>query len=136
LSVTVTPPAFHASDEEKKRKGKQSRIELSQQWSLCTNRKGDVWCKREADVEKLVREQLKYNVKGSDLADKRKMVGPIAPVIRSMTGCRLLSSFGTFYRHPAIKRTKPAPAMCKCGCNSWALDMNIETRIKAKCGRR
>jgi hypothetical protein len=129
-SVTTTAPRIGASKEEWRRKGMQARKELSEQWSLCTGRTSDVWIKRESDVEKIVREQLKYNVKGSDLADRKKVKGRVAPIIRSMTGCRLLSSWGTMYRHPAIKRTKPAPKMCKCGCNDWMLERSVDLIVQ------
>lgn len=130
LSVTTTQPPYHASAEQKAKRYEQCRKELNEQWSLATGRRGEVWVKREADVEKLCKEQLKYNVKGSDLAQKKKVKGPVAPIIRSMTGVRMIVGFGSFYRHPSIKRTKPVPKACSCGCQDWMLEKTVDSVVR------
>jgi hypothetical protein len=128
LSVTETAPKVGATKDEWRRKGKRSRMEVSQQWSLCCGRPADVHVRRMRgkNISDATKEVLKYAVKGSDLVSQK---GQIAPIIRSMTGSRLVSSWGTFYRHPSVKRQKPAPAMCQCGCSDWMLEQTVDSIV-------
>jgi len=130
LAVDEGAPPVGATKEAIRAKGKRSAKELSEQWSLCVGRPGSVHVRRVRggveNMRKACAEVLKYAVKGTDLA---AMKGDAAPVIREMAGSRLVVSWGTFYRHPAIKRQKPAPAMCKCGCDSWRIDLSIAQRL-------
>ena len=82
---------------------------------------------RGKDINVATREVLKYALKGTDLVKAKQQ---IAPVIRSMTGSRLVCSWGTFYRHKSVKRPKPAPAMCKCGCNDWMLEKSVDIIVR------
>lgn len=131
LSVRETPPAAHATAEAKRAKAKRSLREVSQQWTLCTGRKATVHARRgrggSAQIGSIAQEVLKYAVKGSDLV---AMKGPVAPVIRSMAGSRLVVSWGNFYRHEAVKRPKPAPAMCQCGCSDWMLERQVDALVR------
>lgn len=126
LAVTEGAPRPRAPKEEILAKAKRSAREVAEQWSLCCGRAGGVHVRRvkggPAGMSEAVREVLKYAVKGTDLAE---IPTPVTPVIRSMVGSRLVVSWGSFYRHPSCKRTKPAPAMCKCGCSDWMLEQFV-----------
>lgn len=133
LAVTTGAPPPGESAEKIRARAKRSAKEVSEQWSLCVGRVGGVHVRRarggRANLPDVCREVLKYAVKGSDLAE---LVTPISPVIRAMVGSRLVVSWGSFYRHPAAKRQKPPPAMCKCGCSDWMLEKladNIVQRL-------
>lgn len=127
LGVTTGAPAPGESAERIRARGKRSSKEVAEQWSLCVGRPGAAHVRRvrggAAKIRDACSEVLKYAVKGTDLV---KMKGAVAPVIRSMAGCRLVVSWGSFYRHTACKREKPAPAMCKCGCSDWMLEKLVD----------
>lgn len=135
LSVTCTAPRVGATKHEWQSKCKRSASEVAQQWSLCCRRPGGVHVRRMRGkcIADATKEVLKYAIKGSDLVT---MPGQVAPIIRSMTGSRLVSSWGSFYRHPGVKRKKPAPAMCKCGCNDWMLERVVDAIVRKTHKRR
>jgi hypothetical protein len=131
LAVTEGAPAVGSTKESIRAKGKRSAREVAEQWSLCLGRPGGVQVRRvrggPTAMNDATKEVLKYAVKGSDLAE---LPTPVTPVIRSMVGSRLVVSWGSFYRHSAVKRTKPAPAMCGCGCSDWVLEKQIDDIIR------
>lgn len=131
LAVTEGAPGPGATAESIRAKSKRSTKELAEQWSLCLGREGGVHVRRgrggRANLREIVSEVLKYAVKGSDLAE---MNGPVAPVIRSMAGNRLVVSWGSFYRHKAVKREKCPPAMCKCGSCDWMLERQVDAIVR------
>jgi len=134
LSVTENAPGRTASKEQFKAKGKKARKELSEQWSLCCKRPGDVWVRRASGkLEEICREVLKYSVKGTDLVEFK---GQVSPVIRSMTGTRLVVGWGSWYRHKAIKRQEKPPAMCKCGCSDWMMEKTVDWIVRGCKPRR
>jgi len=133
LAVTELPPGRTASKEQCKAKGMRARKELSEQWSLCCRRPADVWVRRATGkIDEVCREVLKYSVKGSDLLECK---GDIAPIIRSMTGVKLAGGWGTWYRHPAIKRPDKPPATCKCGCSDWMMEKTLDYIVRG-CKRK
>jgi hypothetical protein len=137
LAVSTGAPAVGESAEKIRARAKRSAKEVAEQWSLCVGRVGGVHVRRarggRANLVEVVREVLKYAVKGSDLAS---LPTPLSPVIQAMAGSRLVVSWGSFYRHAACKRSKPAPAMCKCGCNDWVLEKQIDAVIARANPRR
>jgi hypothetical protein len=99
LSVTVPPPRRGVSSDSVRHACTRSAREVSEQWSLCVGRPGNVKCKRAygADSEgrdSIAREVLKYSVKGSDLVECEDSP---AILIRELLGTRLVTSFGTCY---------------------------------------
>lgn len=121
LAVAETAPKVGANRDEWARKGKAAAKEVGEQWSLCLGRRGSVkvrrcWTDNSGGIGGAVAEVLKYSVKGSDLV---AMEGDVSPLIDVLDRTRLVASWGSFYRHPAVKRQRSAPAMCTCGCTEW-----------------
>lgn len=130
LHVSESAPRIGATREEWAAKGKRAAKECGEQWSLCVERRGGVkvrrcWSDASGGIGGAVAEVLKYSVKGSDLVT---MADDIGPLIDVLDRTRLLASWGTFYRHPAIKRARSAPAMCACGCSNWLPESVCENR--------
>jgi len=122
LSVTIGAPPVGADRKAILRRARASCAEVAAQWTLALGRKGRVevhrvW-RRENGIEDSLAEVLKYSTKGSELAELDDSV-PIGPVIDMLDLTRNVASWGTFYRHPALKRVKPPAAMCECGCSDW-----------------
>lgn len=121
LAVTIGAPQRRASRNEWQRRGKIAAKEVGEQWSLALGRRGSVkvrrcWTDSSGGIGGAVHEVLKYSVKGSDLA---KLEVPIAPLIDVLDRTRLVASWGSMYRHPAVKRQRGAPGMCECGSSDW-----------------
>jgi len=122
LSVTESTPGRGADAATWKRKARRAVEEVAAQWSLCLGRRGSVKVRRvfagdDGSIGAAVHEVLKYSVKGSELVSAPV---PIAGLIDVLDRTRLVCSWGSFYRHPAVKRQRSAPAMCGCGCADWA----------------
>jgi hypothetical protein len=120
FSVSEPCPRIGSSAKTWKAAGKRSASELAQQWSLVMGRRGSikvsrVWT-RDGGIEQAVREVIKYATKGSDLAG---LDIPIAPLIDEIDRTRLVTSWGSFYRHPACKRQRGGCTPCGCGCTEW-----------------
>lgn len=121
LAVNETTPARHATKDVWKRKATRACAEVAEQWSLCLRRTGSVKVRRvyigdDGSIGAAVHEVLKYSVKGSELVDVEE---PIGGLIDVLDRTRLVCSWGSFFRHAAVKRERKAPAMCKCGCTEW-----------------
>jgi hypothetical protein len=121
LSVSETTPARNASKAQWRTKARRAVEEVAQQWSLCLGRKGSVkvrrvWQGDDGSIGAAVHEVLKYSVKGTELIE---VAEPIAGLIDVLDRTRLVCSWGSFYRHAAVKRQRAAPAMCACGCSEW-----------------
>lgn len=131
LAVTVGHPSRTASKAEWIARGKQAAREVAAQWELCLGRVGSVkvrrcWTDRSGGIRGAVAEVIKYSVKGTDLAE---CDGEIGPMIDVLNRTRLIASWGTFYRHAAVKRKRTAPAMCPCGCANWLPEAVLEMQL-------
>lgn len=118
FSVTTKQPGPRASRDQWRKRGRQTATEIAEQWSLCLRRPGSVKIRRvwegpEKDARPVTTEVLKYSVKGSDLLECEDA---IAPVIRMLDRCRLVTSWGSMYGHPAAKRPRSCGLPCgNCG---------------------
>lgn len=118
LAVRESAPRIGASKEEWEAKAERNAKDIAEQWSLCLGgRPGSavfrrVWKRDGGDAKPITTEVLKYSAKGSDLV---KVEGRVAPLIRMLMASRLVTSWGNCYGHPAAKRPKPVPSMCRCG---------------------
>jgi Replication protein len=115
--VSRSRPAHHLSHEAKKKIYKANLEEIREQWSLCLNRPGRIFLRRvygrdDRSAQPITREVLKYSCKGDELLECEE---DVSPLIRMLDGCRLVTSWGSFYRHPAAKRPKLPPRPCECG---------------------
>ena len=138
LSVRESSPAVGATREQWKAKGRRATAEVAQQWSLCLGRRGTVHVRRvysgeDGGIGAAVAEVLKYSVKGTDLV---KVDSPIGPLIDTLDRTRLLCSWGSFYRHSAVKRERCAPSMCQCGSCSWLPEEVLDKRLRNELSRR
>lgn len=118
LAVTALPPARTASKAEWIKRGKIAAKEVGEQWSLCTTRPSSVhvrrvWKRDGGDVTKACMEVMKYAVTAESLLTMRE---PVAPMLRLLSGTRLVTSFGTCFGK-APKAPKRPPLVCKCGCS-------------------
>lgn len=135
LSVTVPPPRPGLTSDKLKAIIRRSASEVSEQWSLCCGRKGNVKVKRaylaDADgVQSITSEVLKYSVKGQDLVD---FVGNPGDVIREMEATRMLTSFGSCYGHLAEHDPERRPMACEhCGeVGQYIPESEISALIRA-----
>lgn len=117
LAVTVPEPQ-HVTADARAARFRAAAKEVSEQWNLCTGRKAGlkvrrIWKRDGGDPTEAAREVLKYSVKGSDLVGCAERIGP---VLRMMEGTRLVTSWGSFFGHPANKRKRKEPCACgSCG---------------------
>lgn len=121
LAVSESCPKRGLDKARWKAKARRAVAEVAAQWSLCLGRTGSVkvrrvWTGDDGSISAAVHEVLKYSVKGSELCAVEE---PVAGLIDVLDRTRLVCSFGSFYRHPAVKRQRGAPAMCGCGCTEW-----------------
>lgn len=121
LWITTPPPRGGASEHERNARIKIISDELNAQWSLTLGRTGSIYARRvwkdaNGGIDGAVHEVLKYAISGPDLAETEY---EIEPLIWALEKARMVQGFGSWYRHPDIKRTNPAPAMCECGCSEW-----------------
>jgi hypothetical protein len=118
LSVTVPPPQPGAGKAIWAARGKAAAKEVGAQWALTLGRQASVHVRRvgaagEADdASSVVRECLKYAVKGDELAE---CPGAIGPMIRALQKTRQLVSWGSCYRRPELRKPKyPSKPCAEC----------------------
>lgn len=135
LAVQTSQPRPRARKEEWMKRGKEAAREVGEQWALCCGRRGSVKVRRvfgmdQRNAKPITTEVLKYSVKGSDLIASPD---PIGPLIRMLDGCRLVTSWGTMYGHPSLKRPKsPGLACAACGVKGeWMPDEVLDRITKA-----
>lgn len=133
LSVTVPQPRPRSPKAVWTAAGKRSAAEVGEQWELCCGRNASVKVRRvfgmdQRNSKPITMEVLKYSVKGSDLVD---CPDAIAPLIRMMDGCRLVTSWGTMYGHQALKRPKGVGLECnQCGAiGEWLPDSVVDRML-------
>lgn len=117
LSVVEPPPRIGAKRAAVLKKGERACREVSDQWRLCCQRDASVQVRRvwtrEGDILEALKETTKYSVKGSDLVT---MEHEVAPLIRLLDGCRMVTSFGSLFGLPECRRVKGmAPPCEECG---------------------
>ena len=122
LYQSVLPPRRGASDAERAARIKEINEELATTWSgTLGGRKGSidvrrVWHDDNGGIDGAVHEVCKYAMTGAALAESEY---DIAPVLWALEKTRMVNGFGSFNGHPDVKRRRPAPAMCACGCSAW-----------------
>lgn len=123
LYCATLPPRAGASLAERNARIKIISDELNSLWSMAMGgRKGSitvrrVWKDSNGGIDGAMHEMLKYAMSGAELSDCE---WPIAPALWALEKTRMVGGFGSFYRHPDIKRERGAPAMCECGCAEWS----------------
>jgi hypothetical protein len=122
LYATTPPPRPGASQVERAARIKLINEEVADLWTMAMGgRKGSidvrrVWRAANGGIEGAVHEVCKYAMTGAQLAESEF---DIAPVLWALEKTRMVAGFGSFYRHPDVKRESKAPGMCSCGCSSW-----------------
>ena len=129
LYQSILPPRVGASEAERKSRIKAINDEIATTWSgTLKNRSGSidvrrVWHDKNGGIDGAVHEVCKYAMSGAELAESEY---DILPVLWALEKTRMIAGFGSFYRHPDIKRRRGAPAMCSCGCNDWMPEIIID----------
>lgn len=125
LYVTTLPPSPRATPEERKERCRAINEEIAELWSMAMGgRKGSidvrrVWRAEGGGIEGAVHEVVKYAMTGAQLAESEY---DITPALWALEKTRMIAGFGSFYRHPDIKRESGVPAAYECGCQSWAME--------------
>jgi hypothetical protein len=127
LFVTTPPPRPGCSEAEKNNRIKLINDEVNEQWSMAVRRKGGhevhrVWKDENQSIGGAIHEVLKYSITGADLVESEH---DILPVLHALEKAKLSVAFGSMFNHTDVKRTRGAPAMCKCGCNDWMPDFMV-----------
>lgn len=95
LAIKTPAPQPGESRQSVGNKCRRAKHEFTKLWCRIIKEKhGVCWIRRVDNVEKAVREVLKYAIKGSELTEVSQDVGPI---IRQLDGCRLTTSFGSMF---------------------------------------
>lgn len=141
LSLTTRPPRKWQTAEAKKATYRAASEEMEREWSQCVGQKtSNVFVQRvntAAGAEKAAREQIKYTLKGEDLA---KCEGSAGQLIDALKKVRLYRGFGSCYRLKPEELEERTPCACeKCGCVQWIpeeLHQEQEYRAAKKDRRR
>lgn len=117
LSVVTPRPRVGCAKEAWKKAVRAASSEVAEQWSLCVGRPGSIAVRAtfktdNGDPTQGLKETIKYSVKPSSLDT---MDTAITPLIRELQLTRNLVTWGTMYRHPALRKQKRTPAPCECG---------------------
>lgn len=121
FAVTVMPPARHDTKERVAARCRAACEEVAAQWTLAARRPATVhvrrvWKRDGGDITEALREQFKYSVKGSDLADDKKIVGNVGPIIDALSARRMSTPFGTFFGATKdFNARKKTERPCECG---------------------
>jgi hypothetical protein len=112
LSLYVPEPNRTDSAEKKRQKCQAAAEELSRAWADLTGQETASVKVRRGDAAALV-EVLKYSCKGSELL---KCAEPVAPLIRLMLGCRLMSTFGEIRKEMQDEDLEEEKTESPCQC--------------------
>lgn len=127
LAVTEKEPGRGAGKAVWAARGKAAATEVGDQWRLCCQRDASVQVRRvwtrDGDIRQAIIETVKYSTKGSDLVGS---VRPPGALIRLLDGCRMVSSFGSFFGRAECKRIHSAGCACgECGAVGTILPEDI-----------
>lgn len=136
LSTQCPAPHFRDPPELKKQKIIISTNEISKVWKRALQQDADpIFKVKRCDAE-IVKEVVKYSVKGSDLIESPD---PIGGMIRALCGARLMSCWGSCYR--LQKQIDEAEgeggtdtdfACSECGDSEWRAMSELSVTL-AKC---
>lgn len=118
FAVTVLRPPPGTRKDKWDERVLAALTEVAAQWSLCLGREGSIFVRATfirdgGDPAASFREVVKYAVT-SDVLEKSDE--PIAPLIDDLVHTRNVTTFGFFYKHPALKKKKGAGRPCEdCG---------------------
>ena len=113
LSIHVPPPQKWESRAVKKQKYELAQKELSRAWAeQIGSEHGIVWVRRVYGVG-VVKEVLKYSVKGDELLGSPE---PVVPLVRVLQKTRTLSGFGSLHPLPSPENEEEFSVECEeCG---------------------
>ncbi len=139
LAFKTPVPPRNASKETIKRRCMEANEELGKAWAQILDIQSDRsdWCGtifkvKRTTGETVVREVLKYSVKGGDLATCPE---DIAPLIRCLDRCRLVTSFGSLFGQLADlddddDDAKQPMACPDCGDSCWMPDSALDSFLQ------
>jgi hypothetical protein len=114
---------------------KAANQELGETWAKCLGVKssrddwaGTIYKVKRTSGSTVVQEVLKYSVKGDDLV---KAQDDIAPLIRVLDRCRLVTSFGSLFGKLRVTDEEPRePFMCPdCGDTAFAPESPLDALL-------
>lgn len=114
LSLHVPEPGRRDTAEKKAAKCQAAAEELSRCWADLIGQETASVNVRRGDAAALV-EVLKYSCKGSELLASAE---PVAPLIRLMLGCRLMSTFGEIRKEMQDEDLEEEDTDKGCGCGA------------------
>lgn len=133
FAATVTAPPRGSTKEVFQHRCKMACEEIGDQWTLALGgRRGTVHVRRISvragrSLADAVRECLKYSVTEESLD---RIEGPLTPFLDELALTRNLVSFGSAYRHPALKKPKRDSQPCDC-CGAFGTFLPAEI-VEAK----
>lgn len=116
LGITQRRPAPGCPKTAWNRAVRIALDEVAAQWSLALGRPGSVkvravFIRGDQDMMTAMKEVVKYSV---DMDVLEKSDEPIAPLIDELKLTRNLTTFGSWYRHPALKKRPKTSLPCEC----------------------
>ena len=111
LGPSRTKPAKWETALEKFEAAKLAKLALEAAWAKALRQETAVCHVKRCVASEVVKEVLKYAVKGQDLIDCEQ---PVGPMIDALTKCRLVTTFGSAHGFVYVKPPRLG-VPCECG---------------------
>ncbi len=112
LAIRTPEPPRNIPKEQKRLYYESARRELSDTWAHVLGQPSAVVLAKRAHGTEVVKEILKYSIKGSELIDSPD---PIAPMLRILEMTRLVTTFGTLCGRTKELDAADESSGCPCG---------------------
>ena len=112
LAIQTPEPPRNIPNERKRLYYESARRELSDTWAHTLGQPSAIVLAKRAHGVEVVKEVLKYSIKGSELLDSPD---EIAPMLRVLENTRLITTFGTLYGRTKELDNSEESAGCPCG---------------------
>lgn len=113
LAISTPQPQAGESKRSVRAKCRRAKREFTKLWCKIIKEKwGVCYIRRVDNIEKAVREVLKYAISGTELAE---VEGNLGPLIRQLDGCRLTTSFGSMFGKKLVADEPERVSICP-GC--------------------
>lgn len=111
LGPQRTRPLSWETPDEKREASKLAKLALEAAWAKALRQPMAVCHAKRTTADEVIREVVKYSVKGQDLLKCRENVGPL---IDCLAKCRLVTTFGTAHGFK-FKENERELRACECG---------------------
>lgn len=133
FAVTVTAPPIGSTREQFKARARAACQEVAAQWTMALGgRAGSVKVRKITPragqtIAQCLREVMKYSITAESLEN---ITGGLTLFLDELALTRNLVSFGSAYRHPALKKQPKEPAPCAdCGETGTMLPLDVINRF-------